>query len=544
MIDIMIVDDERLIREGIKNGINWEAHGINVCATAGSASEALTLIDMYMPNIIITDIRMPDMDGLELLENINRQYSNIKVILISGYKDFEYAQTAISLDAFCYILKPIDSDELLAKVLGAKAMIEEQLKSIKLNEDIKKRLEENMWVIRDNFLIRMVKGELSGESEIQEMKEFLDLNSEGVQFCVAILEIETPNKKCHSKWEDKQEWHDEGWYKAAVMNEIEVVFKDFYRSYSFNFNNSIGLLISGQQIDEDHVKEQFVTIKEWVNNSLGLSMTVGIGNTYNSMEEVPISCREAMEASEYKVVMGKNVIIPAKTINTKVSEKVAITNFENILKNSEDDLVYSLKAGDKKAVNQIVDDIIVVTEQVIKANIRTKEHLMLLLAFFLLKIVFSLEIHVHQLVGDQKDLYIALKGLQTIEELQSFLCDFFHKVIQELDNRVKSQNGFLVKQAVDYINANIYNDISLIKVAEYLGVHPNYLSRIFSQELGESFIEYSIKVRMNEAKLLLRNSTNKVYEIADSLHYKDVSHFARVFKKTYGVSPSEYRQLL
>jgi two-component system response regulator YesN len=340
-----------------------------------------------------------------------------------------------------------------------------------------------------------------------------------------------------------KDWNDEGWYKAAVMNISESILNKTYVSYSFSFDNNIGLLLHGQKIKTDTLLEYFGMIKEKVNSTLGLSLTVGIGNAYPSLGEIPVSCQEAINALDHMVIMGKNVVIHAGILNHHVLNKVAIVSFENIIKNSENDLIYALKAGDSKAVYQIIDDIISVMKQIIKTDIREKEHLGFLLVFFLTKILSSLNISSHEFLEEPHDLYNKLKNNQTIDEIQNFLCCYLDGVMKELHNRIKGQNGFLVKQAIHYINTNVYNGISLAKVAEHLGIHPNYLSKIFSQETGESFIDYSIKIKLQEAKLLLRNTNNKVYQIADQLHYKDVGHFTRVFKKTYGVSPTEYRQL-
>ena len=131
-----------------------------------------------------------------------------------------------------------------------------------------------------------------------------------------------------------------------------------------------------------------------------------------------------------------------------------------------------------------------------------------------------------------------------MDDLEKYIINCFDKILNELREKNKRHNSFLVNKAIEYINKNLYNDITLVKVADYLTTHPNYLSKIFRRETGESFVEYVIKAKMNEAKILLKNGNNKVYEIANMLNYKDVGHFARTFKRIFGVSPSEYRQLL
>jgi len=538
LIKLLIVDDEKHIREGIKNGIDWEKHGISICGCVGSAMEALSLIEQHMPAIVITDIRMPDMDGLELLEVINKKYSNIKVILISGYKEFSYAQTAISLNAFCYILKPIDSEQLLEKVLEAKREIENRLKVVKENEDIRKKLEENITIIRDNFFTRLVRGKMTNIQEIKKTADFLGLNLDGGCYCVAIAQLDIPQK------DTANSWYDEGWYKAAVMNKAEEMLNKLLHSYSFYHNENIGFLMSGSELKSKLMRQYFEVLREWINNELGLSVTIGIGNAYGDLIKIPISFREAQEALEYRVVAGKNAVIHVESVYSDKQDNIAISDFSDTLENSGDDLSYALKLGDRNAICEIVENIISVFQRVIKADIREKDHLIFLLTFFLTKITYSMKVNFKHFFSRENDLYTTLCNCHTMNDIRNFLLNYFDEIILELQNKVKSRNSFLVKQAIEYINANVYSDISLVKVADHLSIHPNYLSKIFKQEVGESFIEYIIRVKMREAKNLICNSNDKIYEIADKLHYKDVGHFTRLFKKTYGVSPTEYRQLM
>ena len=174
MINVLIVDDEYSIREGIKNNISWAEYGLRVCGTAASGFEALELVDKEMPEIIILDIRLSDMDGLEVLEVVKEKYPHIKVILISGHDDFEYAQKAIELDAFSYILKPIDDKKLLAKIIDAKKIIEDQFNKIKSDENLNKQLKKNIPILKDIFLNQIVTGKLTDLQTIKERSEFLN----------------------------------------------------------------------------------------------------------------------------------------------------------------------------------------------------------------------------------------------------------------------------------------------------------------------------------------------------------------------------------
>lgn len=190
MIDILIVDDEKKIREGISNNIDWASNDINICGTASSGLEALDMIDMFMPGIVITDISMSDMDGLELLDIINQTYPTVKVILISGYKEFEYAQKAVALNAFSYLTKPINSKMLLDKVIEAKALIEKRISEVKINDVIRKKLRENILVVRDSFFTILMEGRNRNRVDIENRGEFLEIDLNYNQFLVCIMAFE------------------------------------------------------------------------------------------------------------------------------------------------------------------------------------------------------------------------------------------------------------------------------------------------------------------------------------------------------------------
>ena len=215
MINVLIVDDEFAIREGIKNTFKWHEYGLRVCGTASSGFEALELIEKNTPDIIILDIKLADIDGLEVLEVIREKYSNIKVILISGYDEFEYAQKAIELDAFSYILKPIDDKKLFSKILEAKKIIEDQFNKIRSDENLNKQLKESIPILRDIFLNQIASGKLSDVNIIKDKAEFLGIELNMCQYTAMVLELQ------NYKSDDKISEYDKSMLKLAVENSLK-----------------------------------------------------------------------------------------------------------------------------------------------------------------------------------------------------------------------------------------------------------------------------------------------------------------------------------
>ncbi|MBN2852046.1 MAG: response regulator, partial [Clostridia bacterium] len=462
MIDILIVDDENTIREGISKSINWVKYEINVCGTAKDGSEALDLIENFMPSIVISDISMKDMDGLELLEIINQVYPNIKVILISGYKDFEYAQKAVAFNAFAYITKPIDTDILVDKVLDAKKQIDKRLTEIKINDSIRKKLRENILILKDNFFRVLLEGKIRNKQDIMERADMLEISLSYKQFITCVLEYESNNVM------QKKSIYDQSFYKAAIMSYVEEKLSEIFTCYSFNLDNRIGIIVCGDDINKELLIRRLNLVRDWVNENMGMILTVGVGSLCGNIERIALSNRTANDAIQYRVILGKNVVIDSDQKFETTKEKIAIEDFDSTLKNNEDDIIYALKNGDKVNVKKISDSIIESVSLVISNDIRQKERITFLLAFYLVKIIYTLEIHKHRYYGNENELYSYLNTLQTLDKIKKFINSFMDEIISEMNTKKNSRNSFLVNKALKYIKDNIYDNISLVSIAEKL----------------------------------------------------------------------------
>jgi len=538
MIDVLIVDDEQRIRDGISRNIDWEEKGINICGTASSGMEALDIIDNMMPGIVITDISMSDMDGLELLEIINQTYPAIKVILISGYKEFEYAQKAVALNAYSYMTKPIDSDKLLEKVLEAKSEIEKRISEVKINDAIRKRLRENILVVKDSFFSNLLEGKLRNRLEIEETARYLEIDFGYSQFLVAVISYEAGKSLKNSNL------YDMSFFKAAIMSRTEELLKELYTCYVFNLGPMIGVIVCSDKIDKSMFLEKLGALKAWINNNMGLSVTVGVGSICGSIERITLSHRAAEEAMQYRVVLGRNMVIDYDVIRSNTKEKIAMDDFDLILRINEDKFINAIRNNDNIQLRELLDEIMNSVNQIVRNDIHQKERVVFLLAYSLTKMLFTLELHGHKYYGNENDLYAAMNDMKGIDDIRTFIRDFLNEAVVELDKAKQSNNSFLVSQALKLMDSNPDGTATLVSVAERLQIHPNYLSKIFKQETNESFSEHLIKQKMNTAKRMLRTTNKKVYEIAGSVGYKDVGHFTKVFKKNFGISPSEYRNIM
>ncbi len=535
MNKVIIVDDEPAIREGIKNIINWEQFGMEVSAVAGSSAEALEKIDHSPPDILILDICLDGMDGLEILEIVRHKYPNVYVILISGYDEFEYARRAIDLNAFCYMLKPIDVGQLGQKLLQIREKIEQKFSQLKKDKELNERLKESIPIIREHLFHKIIKGKNINLDLITGKADFLGINLKAEEYLVIVVE---PNLS-----ENKSEY-DKNLTKYAVMELCEDAFSDGYRCYSFELGDNIGFLVCGENIELSQIKDISCGIIQKINQSLSASVTIGIGSITKEITSVTHSYNEAVSALEYKILMGLNRVIDSESILNSANRRLERNLIRELFNKRKEELKYALKTMNQEMVQSICSDITNTLERSLKENIRNFNRDLLQLSNSLNEVVIGLDINIDKVFSGGYDLYGSFKRLETIEKISCCLQEFFQAILEEIRHRQNISNSFYINKARDYIEKNLYGELSLSSMADYLYVSSNYLSRIFKQEVGESFIEYVIRKKMLEAKRLLESSTYKVYEIADELNYKDVNYFTKTFKKAFGVTPTEYRELI
>ncbi len=537
-VDVLIVDDEQHTREGIRDELEWSKHGMRVIGTAANAYEALDIMDRSLPHIVILDIKMPDMDGLELLEIVKCRYPNVRVILISGYDQFSYAQKAVSGGAFCYILKPIDERELTEKILDARREIVEEQHRIHEDEVLRTRYRENLPVLRDHFLGMLASGRPLRPDRLIEKGEALGIDLSGKDFVVVAFD---PS-------EERDEMVDQSAYRRySVMEKAERILceisdtRDPVHCYAFNVDKHIALLVAGDSIDIDAILASTGEIRTWVNVNLGVSVTASIGTVVHNPQDIHVSAKNAIEGLEYRFVKGSNSVFLGSDLSFGMEGRALVRRFERTLKELKPAAEKAVKSGD--GIEDLVESIVAELARAVEKDLSCKSDLCFVLVVFVLELLISIRADLSFFFVDGIDMVSYLKAIAVREELQSFLLEYLCGLHSSWNDHVSSSNNRLVTRALRYMEENIHGDISLTRVAEELNVHPNYLSRIFKTSSGRTYIEREIEMKMNEARRMLEETDGRVYEIANALSYRDVNYFTRTFKRMVGVSPTEYRSI-
>ena len=304
MNKMIIVDDEKIVREGLKSSADWEIYGINIVGCAENGKEALELIRKEKPEIILTDIYMPEMDGLELINIVSDIIPHAKSILMSGFKDFKYAQTAIRNNAFDYILKPIEIDYLIEAIKKVNYKINEELSRIKNKDLLEKQLKESRPVLRERYLDYILTNRLTLE-EVKEQYDYIKVKLKKKNFVVMVIELEDINNEYKFKETNM----------ISIKNALEYLVK----------NDLMGEVLSGDQQRFiiilnycqsketgkilEYLQNIAQRIKNHINNLFNIPISIGIGGLYKESENISLSYREASEALKYRMFVGRNSTI-------------------------------------------------------------------------------------------------------------------------------------------------------------------------------------------------------------------------------------------
>ncbi len=520
MLKIFLVEDEMIMREGIKKNIDWEAENFQFVGDAADGELAYPLIIQKKPDILITDIKMPFMDGLELSRLVKAELPDIKIIILSGYDEFDYAKEAIDIGIAEYMLKPVTSAKLLETLHRVEKMIldEQEKRSAKGSLDAKMK-----------FFRKLVSGSVSVSLLLKEGRE-LGMELAASEYNLLLLQL--------FLGDDVDEVH-------SHIAEIRQGFRGFQETYpnievAYRGREEFWFLLKGTQEyplsslenDMKAAIEQLVKV-EHQTQYFGV-----LGKGTERLGDLSVCYEEANKKFAHRFLEERDRIY-----EVSADEKAAL-DLESL----------NLSQTDRKALEQFLSTGL---QEDVAAFIDTyfdkaggKNIQSILFRQYVMMDIYIITMSFSQKMGYKKQELAALYGdeqefmkvFSSIEDTKAYLQKLLEKAIDLREKAQPRKYDTLLKQAQDYIEAHYHEyDISLNSVAASVNLSPNHFSAIFSQELGETFIEYLTKIRMEKAKELLRTTSKKSTEIAYEVGYKDAHYFGSLFKKTQNCTPKEYR---
>ena len=533
MLRVFLAEDETIIRETLRDTMPWAQCGYTFVGEAGDGEMALPLIQQTKPDVLITDIRMPFMDGLALSKLVLQEFPQMKVIILSGYDDFEYAQTAIGLGVERYLLKPITKSTLMTVLQEVREKIQGERAQQNYLAQFRQEAQDYEQYARRRFLERIVAGQLSVQ-EIYEQAEKLDLDLRAQVYDLALVSAvpESSNTETYS---------EQG---ARIRDEMVSYFLKHPEYILFRWNlTSYAVLLLGRQENMEAIVSRCVNKVRQLYQTFGpeLSWYVAVGTPTRRLSALPGCFEEVSRLWAYRHILPEQHILSAETVKTFTGtgsdhdlsgldmSKVSPAMLTGVLQNAS-----------AQEIPSFVDEYIHSLEEALESG-PFCQYLMLSARFTATQFVEGLGVEQREYLSGLGCL--GMVGQQiSVEDLKRYLSDILLQAIKLRDRVTGSQYSGQLKQAVRYIDEHYRcEDISLNRVAKEVDLSPNYLSAVFSQEMGTTFVEYLTARRMEKARELLRHSDLRSGEIAAAVGYKDSHYFSFLFKKTQGCTPRDYR---
>jgi len=531
MYKVFLVEDEIVVREGIRNSIPWEKTPYTLIGEAPDGELALSMIQELKPDILITDIRMPFMDGLALSRIIKKSLSWIKIIILSGHDEFEYAREAISAGVDEYLLKPVSAQEMLRTMDKLAGKIDEEKNEILSIENLKAKIQSSTDILRDKWLYDFVNEKIDPAAAIEKGREFgIDLL--GRSYTAAIIGIICPAKK------------------EEQLNSARKIIDSIMGNYSdniwFSENEKRYVLLirevhgsdSGNQTDET-IFNITNSIKHDIERGTDCTVAVGIGVSAGRLGETTRSYSTALKILNYMLQAGLSQIADSSMLPAEDG----IFDPAKLLSINGDVFFTKLKYASKKDIDAIVQEYIAMMGNTWGEN-------PMFIYFLFGEIIVAASKILESIGGDIKEIVPFSLNHENIQKAIGSP-DRFEKAVKSLlsvlfeyrDSHTAGRYQSVIVKAREFINSNFSStNISLYSTADHVGISPNHLSTVFVQETGENFIEYLTKVRIERAKLLLKTSNMKSVDIANETGFNDPHYFSYIFKKNTGFSPKEFRQ--
>lgn len=526
---VLLVDDEAEVRNAIARKLDWNTLGFQVVGQAGNGEEGLELSQQLKPDVIMTDIKMPFMDGLTFCRRVKEMLPYVKVAILSGFDEFDYAKEAIRLEVEEYILKPIDAEELVQVFLRLRSSLDEEIAQRRDVQRLQQFYEENLPLMHQQLLSGLLTGHLMPEVIRQKTKEY-QMNLTATQYGVAVIryeEIITENRLNRQT-------------SSLLSFSLQQLIKEQLETTLTHFTipqlEHIGLLfLLPENVGPRQVAAKLNQLFLPARRLLGLHLSIGLGHTYKQQNNIARAYAEAVDALEYQVLVGPEQCIYIGDIEPETFE----TTMDGVSYGEE--IIRQIKIGSKEELQFAIEKLV---EYFINTKITLPQYRVFLLEMSveLLKLIRAYQL-------DEKHPSIELELLEksgqpfiNLQAMGEWLLTYGDNLRRLIRHERKTTTKRLVERAQNYLAEHFQDgELSVEVLSNELNVSPAYFSTLFKKETGLNFVAYLTQLRLEKALEYLHNTDEKSYIIAEKVGYTDPNYFSYVFKKQYGVSPSKYR---
>ncbi len=537
MLKVFLVEDESIVREGLRDNIPWQQYGYEFVGEASDGEMALPLIQKTKPDVLLTDIKMPFMDGLSLSKLVHQEFPEMKIIIISGYDDFEYARGAILVGAEQYLLKPITRAALQKALAELKTKIETEREQKNYQEKFQSEAREYEQFSRTDFFVKVFEGRMPVQDMYEEAAKLsLKINAP----CYNILLFSLQEKRTA----EERGTESEGF--ARKREELLHYFIRYPENLVFRWNvNTYGVLIKGSAAQMQELGARCLENVDRICHPAEdlLDWYVALGEPVERLSLLAECYSKANHLFAYRFLRPQLHVFTVETMGRIVPEKEEGGSIRDIdPAKMEAELIRDfLLQGARDEVADFVENYLLAVGEALQSAM-FRNYLTLHVYFAAVSYVESLGCGREELLRLLNDGGLTPEGQYDVDALPDYLCGLIERAMELRDRESDNQSKHILKKALTYIEENYSQEsLSLNSVAGEVNVSANYFSAIFSRAMQVTFVEYVTGKRMDKAKRLLRQTQMHTGEIAMEVGYKDPHYFSFVFKKTQGCTPREYR---
>ena len=523
---VLLVDDEEDVIQIIMKKIDWESMGFCVVGYAHNGVEALEMAEELQPDVVMTDIKMPYMDGLTLSRKLKELYRTVKIIIFSGFDEFEYAKEAIQIEVEEYILKPIDAGNLKEVFGRIREKIDREIDEKRNVDKLREYYMESLPILQENFYTSLIDGRIP-EGEIEKYLADYQISLTGPYYVVSILHISTT---------DIPQNMNSFLLGVSVKKLAEEHMEGEWKSRILMYLGDILIITQLEEQDQITVFTDFMDqLCRLAKHVCEATVTAGIGYVCNNLPDIRISWQGARSAVSYRVLYGNARAINIAEIDPmeNVDERWEEQEIQKILK--------KIRMGNSEELETEINHCI---RRFVQNGTTMQKYQIFIMGLLteIFRFCNNNQLDSAEFYGEKGELFERCMQMESPEELEKWLLKICEKLRQTVQQERQASTRSFVSKAIEYVQEH-YSDrnITIESICRELGVSAAYFSTVFKKETGKTFIGFLTDYRMEKAVELLMTTGDKTYIIAEKVGYADPNYFSYAFKKQYSMSPSKYR---
>ena len=528
-LNLLIVDDELSIRTGLRESIDWEELGITVMATAKDGLEAYDLIIKYHPDIVLTDIRMPKCDGLELVKKIKDQAIETSFVIISGYDDFKYAQKAIQYGVKNYLLKPINIDEFKKVITELRDSILEDYKKEEEEEINKKKQKIDNITLKNIFLSRLIQNEYKYIDEINKNIDKYGIKIKNKDLHVIVFDLKNTLAKANSSELTPE---DLGLDKLFVSLAVKELLQNT-SSEVFDYSDHQVVAIVNVPDNNFRIYKICEQLSFFIQKYSSIDVSIGIGDLVSSLDEISHSFNTALQVLGYRLYESGHKIFDSSIISNEPSPKITPNLYDT------HEIVDAIFRHDLGQIDALIRKFI---DSLFYIKMPPPNYIRGMSSY----LIISVRQQLGNLIDQDDNLFATIneqiKNIVTIIELKEWMISLFQSYAKKI-KLDKTEKDPIIEKAKAFIKLNLLNNVKADEVAEHVNLSPNYFTSYFREKTNITFRDYVLEKKMSHAKKLLRQGNKTIHEISHELGYGDYRSFNRAFKNFTDMTPSQFQKL-